>query len=193
MKEFIILDIEEKLNDIKNRWPVTNRGMITLEIKMLFARLGQSFGVYANRMGENKWEYVTDEKEYLYDLLVLQEDENPIVGDAKTPLPSFIRRAILAVECEFSQGLRHAVYDFQKLLISNADFKVFVCKCHSTQIKQHVEFFETNLNIYENLNGRFFLFITVTNDLHTFYGWELIKGKTILNDQRMLRLLELPV
>ncbi len=67
-----IKSLETSLKNISDKYQKFDRGQVTLEIKQLFATLFiKEYDVYANNMGETIWDYLTDVKEYLYDLIVV--------------------------------------------------------------------------------------------------------------------------
>ena len=150
--------LQSGLKSISDKYQKFDRGQVTLEIKQLFAAIFiKEYDVYANKMGENKWDYVTDVKEYLYDLIVVKEDKSEIEN-----VP-YICKTILALESELDNGFKSVMDDFQKLLISNSDYKVMIFKCHSTELTDYLSYMEKNLNHYAAANGTFYL-ISYLND-----------------------------
>ena len=66
-----------------------------------------------------------DRNEYLYDLSVYECARVPTTSWGAGL--SYIKRAVWQVESEFERSRRAAMVDFNKLVIGNAEHKLFVC------------------------------------------------------------------
>lgn len=113
--------------------------------------------------------------EWLYDLHWYIEGKNPYTT---TRLP-------LIMECEWQQKRRGdskvafsgIKYDFQKLLISNAELRLMIFKIiRPSDFELLSEYFEDNINNYKHLRKRSrFLFIAFHDRKKTFYYREITK------------------
>ena len=99
--------------------------------------------------------------------------------------PYTTTRLPLVMECEWQQkrkGDRKVAfsgikYDFQKLLVSNAEFRLMIFKIKNLNDFNFLsEYFEDNISNYEQLlkNSKF-LFIAFYDKEKTFYYTEIIK------------------
>ena len=160
--------IEEKLSKLSI--DVYNRTKITLDIKRLFAEFfckpntENVYSISANKMGEGKekWDYIDYDQEFMFDLTVVEEEMSGIKG-----VPPYIIKTILSLESELDGNLKLVIDDFQKLLLSNSEFKVMVFKCHSNEFEQWTNYMKKNIDKYKNTNGTFFL-IGFLNDKNKF-------------------------
>lgn len=84
----------------------------TAHIKKEFRALGREFGcsVVPNE----------DESQWLFDLVWFQNDDQ-----------SFLRQVVLVLESEWSQSLWDIQYDFEKLLVAKAPYKVMIFQVRS--------------------------------------------------------------
>lgn len=150
-------------------------------IKDRLALIGHNefnYKVYANGLSPNLTQLnggTFKNSEWLFDLHWYVEGKNPYTT---TRLP-------LIMECEWQQkrkgdrkvpfsGIK---YDFQKLLVSNAEFRLMIFKIkNSNDFNFLSEYFEDNISNYEHLlkNSKF-LFIAFYDKEKTFYYSEIIK------------------
>ena len=150
-------------------------------IKDKLALLGHNkfkYKVYANGLSPNLTQLnggTFKNSEWLFDLHWYVEGKNPYTT---TRLP-------LVMECEWQQkrkGDRKVAfsgikYDFQKLLVSNAEFRLMIFKIKNLNDFNFLsEYFEDNISNYEQLlkNSKF-LFIAFYDKEKTFYYTEIIK------------------
>lgn len=179
INEFI--DIRNEFFSIKGD---KQRPRRTTLIKDAFSKLGRKelpfkprYKVYANGLSEE----LTIAKggdfrnaEWLFDLHWYTEGKNPYTT---VSLP-------LIMECEWQQkrkgdkvnefsGIK---YDFQKLLVSNAEFRLMIFKVTKpTDFAKLSDYFEDNIGNYKHLEkGSKFLFIAFSEREKTFY-YQLIK------------------
>ena len=79
---------------------------------------------------------------YLFDAIVVETKKFDYKFD-------YFTRTILTLESELSgTTLKDIVDDFQKLLVSNSEYKVMVFKCHSSEFDEWTKFLKDNINIY---------------------------------------------
>lgn len=154
----------------------------TTFIKDKLALLGHNkfgFKVYANKLSSHLSQInggSFKNSEWLYDLHWYVEGRNYYTT---TRMP-------LVMECEWQQkrkgdskvvfsGIK---YDFQKLLVSNAEFRLMIFKILKiTDLEYLSEYFEDNIDNYYNLpSGSKFLFIAFYDKGKTFYYREIIKS-----------------
>ena len=150
-------------------------------IKDKLALLGHDkfkYKVYANGLSPQLTQLnggTFKNSEWLYDLHWYVEGKNQYTT---TRLP-------LVMECEWQQkrkgdrkvdfsGIK---YDFQKLLVANAEFRLMIFKVlRPTDFDHLTEYFEDNINNYQHLpSGSKFLFIAFYDKGRTFYYRELFK------------------
>lgn len=153
----------------------------TTFVKDKLALLGQkkfNYKVYANGLSPNLTQLnggTFKNSEWLYDLHWYIEGKNHYTT---TRLP-------LVMECEWQQKRRGdskvefsgIKYDFQKLLVANAEFRLMIFKViRPTDFEKLTEYFEDNINNYQHLpTGSKFLFIAFYEKTKTFYYREIFK------------------
>lgn len=102
------------------------------------------------------------DSEWLYDLIWYENN-----GD------NHLEKLVLALESELSdrsfQGLK---YDFEKLLVANADFRVFICfnegnYDYPANVDRLVAFFEAAVSSYKNLPLNSRILVLVWDDWMT--------------------------
>ncbi|MBK8565673.1 MAG: hypothetical protein IPN76_20585 [Saprospiraceae bacterium] len=134
--------------------------------------LDKGFWVYANRMKEYENEFTNKQKlkenkhkcrEWMYDIHWYKDSLTELYMTTEFPV---------VIECEWQYsrpGAMHKTpfsavkYDFQKLLITNANLKVLIFKSSSLNSKEFIEldsYFNKAINIYPNhIPNSNFLFI----------------------------------
>ena len=170
MSEFKKYTIGQQLKESEDSFKTFGRTERTELIKRLFACFFKdtNYSVYANKMGdESKWHLITDEQEWLFDLIIVDTEESEFEN-----IP-FITKTVLSLESELEGNIKAVIDDFQKLLIANSDYKVMVFNCHSTELKSLTSYMETNIKNYKKANGIFYL-VSFLNDLCTFELIEII-------------------
>lgn len=123
---------------------------MTCEVKIALVGLGhkQGFKVYSRVFNKKEWEYIKNKEridnhdsytntEWLYDLHWYNDlwDSKNQTGEKYSPTVFE-----LACECEWSknkatnpeENLEYIGYDFQKLLFSNANINLFICRAHKS-------------------------------------------------------------
>lgn len=158
------LDIE--LKELEAKFKKYDRPSLTYEIKVLFSGLFKDDADcyrYANGIHDSHYELIDGDTEFVYDLVVVKEERN-ITEIVKE---DFIIDTLLVLETELDDSLPSVVVDFQKLLLSNADEKVMVFKCKSTEFERWTNFLKTCIEKYRKANGRFHL-IARLNDTYEF-------------------------
>jgi hypothetical protein len=159
--------IKTKLAQIASSIKPFDRPKMTFEIKKLFSSLFfDKYEVYSNKMGENKWDLVTDEKEFLFDLIVVEET------DSDKEKIRFVNKTVLTLETEFEQIFKSVIYDFQKLLVANSDIKVIAFRCHSNDLHEYLDYMKKNIKVYKPLHGEYY-FVSYLNDKLEFSFGEI--------------------
>ena len=136
-------DYKELENDIKsNKW-------ITSEIKRSIREIGEKEFDVAPDEYENAW---------LFDLVWYTNKDN------------HLEKVVLALESELSDRSKNGLkYDFEKLLIINSKYKIFICfgegnNKHPQNVNNLITFFEECVNSYSNLNNDFRILILIWED-----------------------------
>lgn len=133
-------------------------------IKVLFAKIFEddNFCCYANKINKSNHHLFYDTNEFVFDFSATQisESTHPLVRTVS------VIKTFLAMETEMD-SFNCVVEDFQKLLQSNADEKVMVFRCHSSEFDGLADYLEFNLRNYQGGNGLFHL-IALLNDRRTF-------------------------
>ncbi|MDR3697913.1 hypothetical protein [Mucilaginibacter sp.] len=101
------------------------------------------------------------EKEWLYDIVWYQEDsEKRLV------------RIPLIVECEWDRSYSGIKYDFEKLLVGNAERRLMICQSNPGEVENLFLRFQEAINIFEeNYNDRFLIAI-LDSDSESFYYYK---------------------
>lgn len=134
----------------------------TKSIKKVLANLGVNNDCEVATSGFNgKYE-----NEWLYDLIWYINDEK---GNLKN-LP-------LVVESEWSRSFNDIKYDFEKLLVTNAEHWLFICNSKPDQIDELFTYFKNAVKTYSLLNtgSRFLIAIMDDYDTGGFYYDLVIK------------------
>ena len=138
-----ILKTIEKIRDDYDLFPKgdgnRNNKWITNTIKERIGKIGY----------ENKYDVAStiDDNEWLFDLVWYQNNDK-----------GHLEKAALTLECELSdRNINGLKYDFEKLLISNSDHRIFICFAKGNynfpqNVNELLEFFDTAVNSYLNLN-----------------------------------------
>ena len=89
--------------------------------------------------------------EYQYDILVCEIDS--VISAKQQKKISFIKEAIWLVESEFARNTREAIKDFNKLVIGNSKYKLFIGPLNSV----NEAFINTLLPSAKSCNGQVYL------------------------------------
>lgn len=73
----------------------------------------------------DRWRLKLGMNELLFDITVCRTDETEAAFRDTTL--TYITESLWAVESEFARNSRSTIYDFNKLLLSNAENKLFIC------------------------------------------------------------------
>ncbi|MBB5620887.1 hypothetical protein HDE69_001940 [Pedobacter cryoconitis] len=99
------------------------------------------------------------EREWLYDIVWYQED----------PYNRLIRIPLI-VESEWDRNYLGIKYDFEKLLIGNAEKRLMICQSKSNQVERLFIKFKEAINTFEeNYNDRFLIAIFDSDTESNFY------------------------
>jgi len=138
------------------------------------------YQVYANGISENLRQEnggPFKNAEWLYDMHWYLDGDEPYTT---TTVP-------LVMECEWNPVLRGEKlkvpfsgikYDFQKLLLANAELRLMIFKVRKTiDLENLYHYFRKNIENYKHLpNGSEFLFISFPKDQKTFFYCEILKS-----------------
>jgi len=99
------------------------------------------------------------EKEWLYDIVWYQED-----------LEKRLIRIPLIVECEWDKSYSCIKYDFEKLLVGNAERRLMICQSNPGEVENLFLKFQEAINVFEeNYNDRFLIAILDSDSKSCFY------------------------
>jgi hypothetical protein len=94
-----------------------------------------------------------NQSEWLYDLIWYENNtKNCLIN-----VP-------LVLECEWSYNWGHVKYDFEKLLIANAQYRVMICQMGKNEMSQWWENFEATIDGYMPLNKGSRFLIAILDD-----------------------------
>jgi hypothetical protein len=180
LSKIIIAELGKAISDFY-LFDTKIRPQRTRFIKDKLALLGHTkfnYKVYANGLSPNLTQLnggTFKNSEWLFDLHWYVEGKQPYTTIS---LP-------LVMECEWQQKRRGdrkvafsgIKYDFQKLLIANAEFRLMIFNVvKPTDFDQLSEYFEDNINTYKHLpSGAKFLFISFYEKSKTFFYREILK------------------
>lgn len=121
-------------------------GIWTIEIRTLLAKLGDQRNYWIATPGwEGGW---------LYDLVWYEKDE---AGN--------LTRVPLVMECEWDLKLTGIKYDFEKLLLANAEHRLMICEAHPDNIEKWLAYFTSAIQTYKNGNkGDRFMIVILNSD-----------------------------
>ena len=142
--------LEKELSDLnlngKSAFTSTNL------IKVYFAKLfkdAERYCIYANQIGQENLSFVDENIEYLYDLIVLEfENNNPMQNLLGTKL---------VLESEWGKE-KEIIDDFNKLLIANSEYKALVFQSSSFQdYTTFISQLKSRIDAYSPKIGKYFL------------------------------------
>ena len=128
-------------------------GQLTNKIKWVLAELGENkmcCTVQASGLGDDT---IT---EWLFDLTWLKLDENKRLKSLK-----------LAVESEWKRELKDIQDDFEKLLVTNAEYRLMICAPKTENIETIKEYFEHAVKNYKLLSKGARFLIAIFDDCET--------------------------
>jgi hypothetical protein len=137
MKQEIELKIEKVLNDFieeKQKNGYIGDGLWTERIKANLAELGEAENCQVASSGFAGWL----EPEWLYDLVWYKENK---VGQ--------LSEVVLIAESEWGKNWKSIKYDFEKLLQSDATYKLMICQCYKGKRNQLIEKFNESIKAYK--------------------------------------------
>jgi len=144
MKQFIYQEIENQIKNVLiNVSKEGNQGMIksdtqwTHRIKELLGNLGESLDLKVCTGGFPE----RFEPEWLYDMVWYKEGENNLLA-----------RVPLVMESEWGRTLGDVKYDFEKLLLSNAELRLMVCQAKPDQVEEFENYFKNAVPYFVQLN-----------------------------------------
>jgi hypothetical protein len=150
------LEIEDQIKNVlftiideSNHGNLNGDKQWTRRIKELLGELGESlhFGVCAGGFQDRF------HREWVHDLVWFQESED-----------RFLIRVPLVVESEWGRTLNHIKYDFEKLLMSNADLRLMICQAKPNQLEVFQNYFRKAISDYTHLNKGAKFIIAILDD-----------------------------
>ena len=160
IEQQIIIEFEAFLKK-KNEHPVIGDGALTRSLKESIGQLGIKLN---NQVATSGFPDIF-ESEWLYDLVWYQEDnERRLI------------RVPLIVESEWSRNYQQIKFDFEKLLMGNADRRLMICQWSKNDIETLLEKFKNAIDVFqENEHDRFLFAILDTETENEFCYWTYTK------------------
>jgi hypothetical protein len=100
--------------------------------------------------GKNGFKVVSSQtnEEWLFDLIWYEEETPP--GE-HWGINSRLKKLVLVLESEWSDSYAEIMTDFQKLLVTNARYRLMVCTAWTEDFENLIEAFQDSINRYELL------------------------------------------
>lgn len=131
------------------------------------ARLGRDLGYKVCNSNRD----IGDDSEWLYDMVWYKYREG---GE-----PQRLDRIPLVMECEWHVSISKLTEDFEKLLLANADLRVFVCNTREQDRETMRKYYRDSIEGYLNGHpGDLFLIATMENESGEFDFDPIVKGGT---------------
>lgn len=147
------------------------------------SQLGDNKGhkVYSHSLSEGFRQKSGDifvNREWLYDLVWYEDDQNKFYTIKKTLLTAESEWAYKRPKDKIDNKYGAIKYDFQKLLLSNAELKLMIFRV-SGKTKQDIKqklidlynYFNNAIDKYEQMESGEFLFIAFCDKEKSFYYW----------------------
>ena len=129
----------------------------TQEIKRILGELGTNKGYMIATSGFRD-EF---ESEWLYDLVWYYENENKMLVSVP-----------LVMESEWQSKLDAVKFDFEKLLLANAELRLMICQCKEWQTEEYLDYFRKAIINYKlgNPSDTFLIALLDTDsEMFNFY------------------------
>lgn len=155
VEQLIIKALDEVIEKFKAKEFVGNKNW-TNEIKKSLLKVGKNkeFGVCPDENG-GQW---------LYDLIWYKNNNRKL------------EILELIVECEWKMNLGAIKYDFEKLLISNSNYKLMICQSNNKKIDELINTIKTSVDKYKLLPvGNTILLSILNNDTTEFKTLKITK------------------
>jgi len=134
----------------------------TYRIKELLGNLGENLNLEVCTSGfSGKFE-----PEWLYDLVWYLEKQDRL------------KKVPLVMESEWSSTLPGVKYDFEKLLVANAELRLMICQARPEQMHEFKEYFTDAIKKYEQLNKGDKFLVAIFED----YGSERFEFLSIVKE-----------
>jgi hypothetical protein len=135
----------------------------TRRIKEVLDGLGDKIMDENNR---NIFEQGCNENEWLYDFVLYEIDETDSIER--------LQNILLVAEIEWNKSLLGIKYDFEKLLVANAEHRLMICQAKPNRQKQLEEYFEKAINSYRLLKqGDRFMIAILDADLEEEFTYKV--------------------
>jgi hypothetical protein len=126
----------------------------TKEVFYAVAEYGRAHGLrtcYAGGHDEG------DCPEWLFDLVLYQDQRRQLFSKER---PRRLKRLILVGECEWNMQLDAQIYDFERLMIARADYRLFVFQLYtSSEVRERVRRLKSLVQAFsQSVSGDRYLF-----------------------------------
>lgn len=179
LEEDIAKNIIEAIGGIDQAFYISQDKEKTSMIMELLTKLGDDRGhkVYSHSLSEvfrqnsgNKFV----NREWLYDLVWYEDDRNESYTIKKTLLVVESEWAYKRSKDKIDDKYGAIKYDFQKLLLSNAELKLMIFRVSGNTKQKLIElynYFNNAIDKYEQMESGEFLFIAFCDKEKSFYYW----------------------
>ena len=175
--------IIEAFGAIDRAFYKSKRGTKTTMVMERLTQLGDNKGhkVYSHSLSEGFRQKSGDifvNREWLYDLVWYEDDSNASYTIKKTLLTAESEWTHRRPKDKIDDNYGAIKYDFQKLLLSNAELKLMIFRV-SGKTKQDIKqkliklynYFNNTIDQYEQMERGEFLFIAFCDKEESFYYW----------------------
>lgn len=179
----IAKSIIEAVGGIDQAFYNSKRREKTTMVMERLSQLGDNKGhkVYSHSLSEGFRQKSGDifvNREWLYDLVWYEDDQNKFYTIKKTLLTAESEWAYKRPKDKIDNKYGAIKYDFQKLLLSNAELKLMIFRV-SGKTKQDIKqklidlynYFNNAIDKYEQMESGEFLFIAFCDKEKSFYYW----------------------
>mgnify|MGYP003357572629 CR=1 FL=1 len=179
----IAKSIIEAIGGIDQAFYNSKRREKTTMVMERLTQLGDNKGhkVYSHSLSEGFRQKSGDifvNREWLYDLVWYEDDQNKFYTIKKTLLTAESEWAYKRPKDKIDNKYGAIKYDFQKLLLSNAELKLMIFRV-SGKTKQDIKqklidlynYFNNAIDKYEQMESGEFLFIAFCDKEKSFYYW----------------------
>ncbi|MFL9836137.1 hypothetical protein ABS768_01425 [Flavobacterium sp. ST-75] len=121
----------------------------TYRIKQLISGLGETYGYQVCTSGFDGYS-----REWLYDLVWF-----------KSNAENSLQTVPLVMECEWNRNFKEIKYDFEKLLLSNSDYRLMICQTNTNNLFELKSYFKNAVQGYELLKQGDRFLVAILDDL----------------------------
>lgn len=140
----------------------------TSELKKSLAHMGTNLG-YSVCTSGFKDDY---EGEWLYDMVWYKEQLKEGIN--------YLTEVPFVAEFEWNLHFNQIKYDFEKLLLANAELRLFVCYVHPDLMQHRIDYFVNAIRNYKHGNNKDkFLIAILDSSEHKFTFWSITKEECL--------------